>query len=65
MASKKISWKALEHHAGAAVKVPKLVDMLSGAGDAWKYCAELESAFVQEGQSCTAAGPTTDRCGES
>lgn len=55
---KKISWKALEHHAGAAVKVPALVDMLSSAGDSWKYCAELESAFVQEGQSCTAAGPT-------
>jgi len=49
-ATKKIRWKALEHHAGAAVKVSGLVEMLWSAGDGWKYCAELESAFVEEGK---------------
>jgi hypothetical protein len=58
MAAKKINWKSLEHHAGAAVKVPGLVKSLATSGDHWKFCAELESAFVQEGQSCTAAPPT-------
>ena len=58
MAAKKVSWKSLGHHAGSAVKVPELVKALATSGDHWKYCAELESAFVQVGQSCSAAAPT-------
>jgi len=58
MAARKISWKSLEHHAGAAVKVPEWVESLTVSGDRWKYCAELEGAFVQEGQSCSATAPT-------
>src|SRR6478735_8079371 len=57
MAAKKISWKSLEHHAGAAVKVPEWVKSLSTSADYLNYCSELEGVFVQEGQSCTAAAP--------
>jgi len=69
MASKKTNWKSLEHHAGAATKVPEWVESLSTSGDHGKFCAELESAFVQVGQTCTAAVPTIglllDRVSES
>lgn len=53
----KIQWKKLRTHDGSAAEVPALVTALL-SGDAEKYTIELEELFINEGQTCSAAGPT-------
>lgn len=53
----KIQWKNLQTHDGSAAEVPALVTALL-AGDAEKYTLELEQLFINDGQTCSAAGPT-------
>lgn len=52
-----VHWKKLRHHEGAAVDVPEWVSKLAG-GNAKRSYLDLESAFVNPGEQCSAAAPT-------
>lgn len=55
----KIQWKKLQTHDGSAAEVPAIVEsLLAGAVD--KHTLELEQLFINDGQTCSAAGPTLE-----